>query len=269
MLGCVQDFVQAAIKNKMVQYDREVLSTGYPYSQTSGGEGGIDLNINASSLDTLRDRGGNQLATIESNGKGTLKGSCREIAAAVAEFLEMRGFVDAAKVLAVADGKEYHYGVLGVIEQEDGSRKRVFVDLGYMQPMPIALTVGEPQESEFYGPAEKSKGQIYGGKVTYRAELEGGVLRYRIIDADGKTIKDMVFQDALALDRGIIKKFPTVTDKNTRTEVVEDQETGLHQLKRTDVTGETPFATLHNLMKESKAALNSVTVSYDDPIVLF
>jgi len=244
-------WIQQQLEQGKIQYDRSPLTTDYQWEQN-----GDNVTIQAPTLNNVAAKGSRKWQE-----QGELKGTCREIAPALAQILEQSGQLKNTQVLACTNDGEFHYVVVGDLESEDGGEGRVLIDMGYSQPVPQAILInGGLQESNYYND-QLGKGQIYGGKVTYEAiDSEEGV-DFMIGYDKGQKTKMFKFQPVEQVDQDIVRRFASVTGKMSRTEVVSTGDS--RQINRTDTAGANSFKELHDLMQKVGDQVR-VAVKYTD-----
>jgi hypothetical protein len=256
--GFLNATLSVLLQNGVIQHDRSAVSRDYPWVPI-----GNTVIISAPTLKEVADEG----VRILSSGDGKLRGTCREIAPALAEWLKSRivpavanfaGVGSAIKmkhamVLGCTNDGEFHYCTVGDIEDvKNNGYARILLDLGYSQPVPQAVVVDRgPHESSFYDGERLDGGQIYGGKVLYEAVSEGDGIVFTIKNAaDGKLIKRFEFKTVEQVDKEIIKGFPAVTGRNFKTEVViPDPDRGEHRVNRIDRPDTGELGSLHRILR--------------------
>lgn len=238
------------LRGQHILYDRGAINDSYPWTRAEDGT----VMITAPALGEGADGG----ARVLHSNEGTFRGTCREIAPAVAKWLGRMGSVKSSEVFGCKNDGEYHYCAVGNVENEDSGSGRVLVDLGYSQPVPVAVVVdGGPVESDFYWGEGVSKdklpkGQAYGGKVLYEAVSEGDGIVFTIKRApEGPVIKRFEFKPVNEqLDKDIVAGFPGATGSICDTKVVP---AGILSAKakidRTDGDYSGRFGMLHGILK--------------------
>lgn len=258
----LNSFLPNILLEQRVRYDRGAVNDSYPWARAEDGT----VTISAPALGKDADEGAKVLHSME----GDFRGTCREIAPAVAKWLGTMGSVKSSEVFGCANDGEYHYCAVGNVENSDGGSGRVLVDLGYSQPVPVAVIVdGGPVESDFYYgeglPKDKlPKGQAYGGKVLYEAVSgeDGGIVFTIKRAPEGPVIKRFEFKPANEqVDKTIVAGFPVVTGSICDTKVVP---AGIVSAKakidRTDGGYSGEFGRLYNILTVAKKTNEDVRV---------
>lgn len=262
LAGYLNSILPDVLYGQHVRYDRSAINDSYPWMRAEDGT----VTISAPALGEGADEG----AKVLHSNEGTFRGTCREIAPAAAKWLGTMGSVKSSEVFGCANDGEYHYCAVGNVENEDGGSGRVLVDLGYSQPVPVAVVVdGGPVESDFYygegvPKAELPKGQAYGGKVLYEAVSgeDGGIVFTIKRAPEGPVIKRFEFKPVNEqVDKTIVARFPVATGSICDTKVVP---AGILSAKakidRTDGGYSGEFGRLHNILTVAKETNEDVRV---------
>jgi len=255
----LSSFLPDILLEQCVRYDRSGVNDSYPWKLVEG-EDGTTITITAPALGNGADEGAKVLHSME----GGFHGTCREIAPAVAEWLRRMGSVKSSEVFGCSNDGEFHYCAVAEVKDEiedEGGRPggRVLVDLGYSQPVPVAVVVdGGPVESDFYygeglPKGKLPKGQAYGGKVLYEAVSEGDGIVFTIKRApEGPVIKRFELKPVNEqVDKTIVAGFPGATGSicNTRVVPAGILSGGMAKIRRTDEDYADRFGTLHGILK--------------------
>lgn len=205
----LDDWIRSQLENGKITYDRSsILQPGYAELK----EDASHISIEVPSLSSLEKQ-------YETKIPKKCHGTCREIAPYLKQRLPKEGLVDESAILGCADPdtKEAHYVNLNTIEA-----KKFLVDMGYSQPVPLAIPIdGSLVESDYYPSVEKAQEQVYSGKVIYQAtEDENGNVLFAITKPDGTVVKSFKFEPMTEdLDEKIIEQFIKATGKAYETRV--------------------------------------------------